>query len=84
MSVPADTPPALTDELLARILAELPMVAGLREREQLLAAAWLTSLRSQRTRRAYCGDLRAWLSWLADRSVDVLQAGRVHVDLWVA
>ena len=50
----------------------------------MLAAAWLTSLRSLRTRRAYAGDLRAWLSWLDGRSVDVLQAGRVHVDLWVA
>ena len=36
-------------ELLARVLGELPMVAGLGEREQLLAAAWLTSLRSLRT-----------------------------------
>jgi integrase/recombinase XerD len=42
------------------------------------------SLRSARTRRAYAGDLRAWLAWLAERGVDVLAAGRVHADLWVA
>jgi len=51
------------------------------QREELLAAAWLMSLRSARTRRAYAGDP---LAWLADRGVDVLAAGRVHVDLWVA
>jgi integrase/recombinase XerD len=42
------------------------------------------SLRSARTRRAYAGDLRAWLAWLGERGVDVLAAGRVHADLWVA
>jgi hypothetical protein len=42
------------------------------------------SLRSARTRRAYAGDLRAWLAWLAEREIDVLAAGRVHADLWVA
>ena len=59
-------------------------MTGLGPREELLAAAWLTSLRSPRTRRAYAGDLRGWLSWLGQRGVDVLDAGRVHVDLWVA
>ena len=86
--VPAgDRPPApaaVAGELLAHVRGELPAVAQLGQREQLLAAAWLTSLRSPRTRRAYCGDLRAWLSWLGERGVDVLDAGRVHVDLWVA
>ena len=77
-------PAALADELLARTRAELPVLAGLGEREELLAAAWLTSLRSPRTRRAYAGDLRGWLWWLNGRGVDVLGAGRVHVDLWVA
>ncbi len=47
-------------------------MAGLPPREELLAAAWLMSLRSARTRRAYAGDLRAWLAWLAARGVDVL------------
>ncbi len=76
--------PAVAGELLARVRAELPAVAGLGPREELLAAAWLTSLRSSRTRRAYAGDLRGWLAWLEERGVDVLEAGRVHVDLWVA
>jgi hypothetical protein len=60
------------------------MAAGPGEQEELLAAAWLTSLRSPRTRRAYAGDLRGWLGWLTARGTDVLDAGRVHVDLWVA
>lgn len=34
-----------------------------------------------RTRRAYAGDVMAWLGWLADRETDVLAAGRVHADL---
>lgn len=59
-------------------------MAGLPTREEVLAAAWLMSLRSARTRRAYAGDLRAWLAWLAGRGIDVLAARRVHVDLWVA
>jgi integrase len=59
-------------------------MAGLPPREELLAAAWLMSLRSARTRRAYAGDLRAWLAWLGNRGIDVLAAGRVHADLWVA
>jgi hypothetical protein len=52
-------------ELVTRVRAELPAMAGLPAREELLAAAWLMSLRSGRTRRAYAGDLRAWLAWLA-------------------
>ena len=60
------------------------MLAGLGEREELLTAAWLASLRAPRTRRAYAGDVRGWLGWLAGRGTDVLGAGRVHVDLWVA
>jgi site-specific recombinase XerD len=75
---------AIAAELLARTRAELPVLTGLGEREELLAAAWLASLRSPRTRRAYAGDLRGWLSWLGVRGVDVLGAGRVHVDVWVA
>lgn len=54
-------------ELVARVRAELPAMAGLPSREELLAAAWLMSLRSARTRRAYAGDLRVWLAWLAGR-----------------
>ena len=44
----------------------------------------LTGLRSARTRRAYAGDLAAWLGWLAARDTGALAAGRVHVDLWAA
>jgi hypothetical protein len=44
-------------------------------------SAWLTWLRSAPTRRAYAGDVVAWLGWLAGRETDALAAGRVHVDL---
>jgi site-specific recombinase XerD len=71
-------------ELVTKARAELPHIADLGQREELLAAAWLMSLRSPRTRRAYASDLRAWLAWLAEREVDVLAAGRVHADLWVS
>ena len=47
-------------------------------------SAWLTGLRSARTRRAYAGDVAAWLGWLARRDTGVLAAGRVHMDLWAA
>ena len=77
-------PVAIAAELLARTRTELPVLAGLGEREELLAAAWLASLRAPRTRRAHAGDVRGWLGWLAERGVDVLGAGRVHVDVWVA
>ena len=77
-------PTAIAAELLARTRAELPVLAGLGEREELLAAAWLASLRAARTRRAYAGDVQGWLGWLAERGTDVLDAGRVHVDLWAA
>ena len=33
------------------------MIGGLGEPEQVLAAAWLTGLRSARTRRAYAADV---------------------------
>jgi hypothetical protein len=74
---------ALVGELVDRVRGELPRLAELGRREQLLAAAWLTSLRAARTRRAYFGDLQAWLGWLGERGIDVLAAARVHVDLWV-
>jgi site-specific recombinase XerD len=47
-------------------------------------AAWLTGLRSAQTRRAYAGDLVAWVGWLGGQDAEVLAAGRVHVDLWAA
>jgi site-specific recombinase XerD len=64
-------------------LAELPTLAVLDDRDRLLAAAWLASLRSARTRRSYAGDLLGWQTWLADRGLEVLGAGRVQLDLWV-
>jgi integrase/recombinase XerD len=77
-------PAMLAAELLGRVRAELPATGGLGERDQVLVAAWLTGLRSARTRRAYAADVLAWLAWLADRETGVLAAGRVHVDLWAA
>ncbi len=84
--VPASgaAPAVLAAELLGRVRAELPVIGELGERDQVLVAAWLTGLRSARTRRAYAGDVAAWLGWLAARDTDVLAAGRVHVDLWAA
>jgi integrase/recombinase XerD len=84
LPVPGSGPAVLAAELIGRIRAELPMIGGLGEREQVLVAAWLTGLRSARTRRAYAGDAMAWLGWLAERDTDVLAAGRVHVALWAA
>ena len=81
---PGAGPAVLSAELLGRVRAELPAVGGLGEREQVLVSAWLTGLRSARTRRAYAGDVAAWLGWLAARDTGVLAAGRVHVDLWAA
>jgi integrase/recombinase XerD len=77
-------PAAVAAELLGRIRAQLPVIGELGEREQILVAAWLTGLRSARTRRAYAGDVAAWLGWLAERDTGVLATGRVHVDLWAA
>lgn len=74
---------AVAGELLAQTRAELPALSTLDDREQLLAAAWLVSLRSARTRRSYAGDWLAWHHWLSERGIDVLGATRLHVDLWV-
>jgi hypothetical protein len=81
---PGAGPALLAAELLGRVRAELPVIGELGERDQILVAAWLTGLRSARTRRAYAGDVTAWLGWLADRETGVLAAGRVHVDPWAA
>ena len=66
-TAPGAGPAMLAAELLGRVRAELPVVGELGEREQVLVAAWLTGLRSARTRRAYAGDVVAWLAWLAER-----------------
>ena len=83
-AAPVTGPTLLAAELLGRVRAELPVIGELGEREQVLVAAWLTGLRSARTRRAYAADVTAWLGWLAERDTGVLAAGRVHVDLWAA
>jgi integrase/recombinase XerD len=83
-AAPGAGPVAVAGEMLGRVRAELPAVCGLGDREQILVAAWLTGLRSARTRRAYAGDVAAWLGWLAERDTGALAAGRVHVDLWAA
>ena len=83
-AAPGAGPAVLAAELLGRVRAELPAVGELGEREQVLVSAWLTGLRSARTRRAYAGDVVAWLGWLAERETGALAAGRVHVDLWAA
>ena len=83
LPAPSPGPAILAAELLGRIRAELPVIGGLGEREQILVGAWLTGLRSAhppRLRR----DVAAWLGWLDARETDVLAAGRVHVDLWAA
>ena len=72
----------LAAELLGRMRAKLPVIGELGEREHVLVAGWLTGLRSARTRRAYAGDVVAWLGWLAGRGTGALAAERVHVDLW--
>ena len=77
-------PAVLAAELLGRVRTELPVIGEMGEREQVLVAAWLTGLRSARTRRAYAADVAAWLGWLAERDASALAAGRVHVDLWAA
>jgi integrase/recombinase XerD len=69
-------------ELLAVLAREHQALTGWPVRERVMAATWLASYRSARTRRAYAADLATWLDWLATRQVDVLAARRVHVDLW--
>ena len=58
-AAPGAGPATVADELLGRMRAELPAVGELGEREQCLVSAWLTGLRSARTRRAYAGDMVA-------------------------
>jgi len=65
--------------LLSRLAVEHPMLSELPARERLLAAAWLGSYRSARTRRAYAGDLAAWLDWLREIDLDVLHARRAQL-----
>ncbi|MFB9839899.1 site-specific integrase, partial [Actinoallomurus acaciae] len=50
----------------------------------LVVDAWLASVRSPNTRRAYRHDLRAWAAWLRERDAEPLTANRAHVDAWAA
>jgi site-specific recombinase XerD len=47
-----------------------------------LAGAWLYSLTSPNTQRAYRGDLAGYFSFLDGGDVDALAAERKHIDLW--
>jgi site-specific recombinase XerD len=78
-----DRPGPAAALLLDGLEREHPGLRALPAREQLLVAAWLAGYRSPRTRRAYALDLTAWLDWLHRLDVDVLDARRIHVDLWV-
>jgi integrase/recombinase XerD len=49
-----------------------------------LIAAWLLSVGSDHTRRAYRADLAQWSAWLADHDVPLLAATRGHVDAFSA
>lgn len=83
-SLAVDSPAAgMATEMVAHVLAELPVVAALGKRDRVLVAAWLSSLRSARTRRAYASDLLGWAGWLHERGYGLIEAGRVQVDLWV-
>ncbi|RBM20899.1 integrase [Prauserella sp. PE36] len=43
---------------------------------------WLSSDKSEHTRRAYYADLAAWLSWCDRSGLDPLRARRADVDAW--
>lgn len=73
----------MAGELVGHVLAELPALEVLGGRDRLVAAGWMASLRSARTRRSYAGDLLVWQRWLAERGLELLGATRVQVDLWV-
>lgn len=52
------------------------------ERHAALAGAWLVSLTSENTRRAYRRDLHELFAFLDAGGVDALVAQRRHIDLW--
>lgn len=55
---------------------------GNADRHAALAGAWLLSLPSENTRRAYRRDLLALFGFLDGGDLDVLHAERRHIDLW--
>jgi len=48
-----------------------------------LAAAGFLACYSGRTREAYAADLRGYLVWCASRQLDVFEAARLHIELYV-
>jgi site-specific recombinase XerD len=48
-----------------------------------LAAAGFLARYSGRTREAYAADLRGYLAWCATRQLDVFEATRPHIELYV-
>ena len=85
-AAPGAGPAALAGELLGRVRAELPggRRAGGAGAVPGVGVADLTGLRPGRTRRAYAGDVVAWLGWLAGRETGALAAGRVPVGRYPA
>lgn len=61
-------------------LATLPV--GNAQRHASLAGAWLVSLTSENTRRAYRRDLEGFFAFLDGGELDALDVQRRHVDLW--
>ena len=64
--------------------AELPVIGGLGEREQVLVSGRLTGLRSARTLPTPTPGCDGLARLAADQETGALAAGRVHVDLWAA
>lgn len=55
---------------------------GNAQRHAALAGAWLVSLASENTRRAYRRDLEGFFAFLDGGELDALEVQRRHVDLW--
>lgn len=52
------------------------------ERHRVLVGAWLASLGSENTRRAYRRNFIDFATWLDQSGIDLLAVGRVHVDVY--
>jgi len=50
---------------------------------ELVAGAWLASLRSENTQAAYRRDLTRFFDWLGENGLDPWAVQRRHIDLWV-
>jgi site-specific recombinase XerD len=47
-----------------------------------LVGAWLASLGSDDSRKAYATDMKAWLAYCRELELDPFTARRAHVDVW--